>query len=176
MKRRFVYAAVGVVLQLLYLATAARCFYLHMSVWGAVIGLVGFFACGAYALQNYTAAILLGLDEEVQEIEEDRGKIRSTAEKAQYLLEAAEKEYSKSKLCSEQARLVCKELGDVLSEKERTSVMEALALAEHGGAARTIVLHPEIVCASCGGTTWLEIGGRMECVRCGLSRGDSGAS
>lgn len=30
-----------------------------------------------------------------------------------------------------------------------------------------ILSHPLAVCPKCGGTVWPEIGGRMECVRCG---------
>ena len=30
-----------------------------------------------------------------------------------------------------------------------------------------VLSHPLVVCPKCGGTVWLEIGGRMECVRCG---------
>lgn len=53
--------------------------------------------------------------------------------------------------------------GRVYAQRSR-ELMDAIeAEAEKSG----ILSHPLVVCPKCGGTVWLEIGGRMECVRCG---------
>lgn len=55
--------------------------------------------------------------------------------------------------------------GRVYAQRSR-ELMDAIeAEAEKSG----ILSHPLVACPKCGGTIWLEIGGRMQCIRCGGS-------
>lgn len=64
------------------------------------------------------------------------------------LLDEAESMWKEARDCAQRSR----ELMDAIE-----------AEAEKGG----ILSHPLVACPKCGGTIWLEIGGRMECVKCG---------
>ena len=90
MKKRMMWVAAGGALQLLYMAVAARYFYLHLVVGGVIVGLLGILGCGAYMLNTFAGALFLGLDEEVQEIEEDRERVRECGERVKELLTQAE--------------------------------------------------------------------------------------
>lgn len=66
------------------------------------------------------------------------------------LLDEAESMWEEARACARKSQALL----DALEEKA----------GEEG-----VLSHPPAVCPRCGGTVWLEIGGRMECIRCGGS-------
>lgn len=69
---------------------------------------------------------------------------------------------------------VDEELSEIIQEHEKsreylTRAKEMAETMEAEAEARGIHAIPMVVCRSCGGTIWTEIGGEMQCIRCGAA-------